>query len=135
MTNEERNEYVIHRLETARKTLEAAKILAGNGFWNSSVNRLYYAAFYAVNALLVKNEIYAKSHSGVKGQFSLHFIKSGKLDKKHGRVFTELYDWRQRGDYENLFDYTKEMVAPLFASVAEIIDKIESEVENTRSKK
>ncbi|MGV8091885.1 MAG: HEPN domain-containing protein [Mangrovibacterium sp.] len=53
MTNEERNEYVRYRLESARKTYDAAKVLADNGFWNSAVNRLYYALFYAVNGLLV----------------------------------------------------------------------------------
>lgn len=99
MTDKDRKEYVIYRIESARNTLDAAKVLAENGFWNSVVNRLYYATFNAVNSLLVKNEIYTKSHSGVKGQFSLLFIKSGKLDKKYGRLFAELYDWRQRGDY------------------------------------
>jgi len=52
MTNEERREYVKYRIESARKTFEAAKVLSENGFWNSAVNRLYYAVFYAVNALL-----------------------------------------------------------------------------------
>ncbi|MFT7033273.1 MAG: hypothetical protein ACJA2S_001779 [Cyclobacteriaceae bacterium] len=128
MTEKDRKEYILYRIETARNTLDAAKVLAENGFWNSVVNRLYYAAFYAVNSLLVKNEIYTKSHSGVKGQFSLLFIKSGKLDKKYGRLFAELYDWRQRGDYENLVDYTKEMVEPLFIPVKEMIDRIEFEI-------
>ena len=57
MTNEERDEYVRYRIESARNTLEAAKVLANNQFWNSAVNRLYYALFYAVNALLVFNGI------------------------------------------------------------------------------
>jgi uncharacterized protein (UPF0332 family) len=56
MTNEERNEYVKYRIESAHKTFQAAQVLADNGFWNSAVNRLYYALFYAVNALLVLNE-------------------------------------------------------------------------------
>ena len=55
MTNEERIEYVKYRIESAYKTYDAAKVLAENGFWNSAVNRLYYATFYAVNALLVLN--------------------------------------------------------------------------------
>jgi len=51
MKKEERSEYARNRIETAYKTAEAAKLLADNGFWNSAVNRLYYALFYAVNAL------------------------------------------------------------------------------------
>ena len=82
MNIEERNEYVKYRIETAKKTFDAAKLLAENDYWNSVVNRLYYSVFYAVNALLVMNEIQTKSHSATKSQFSLHFIKTGKFDKK-----------------------------------------------------
>ncbi|NJO91157.1 MAG: HEPN domain-containing protein [Chloroflexia bacterium] len=60
MTPEERNQYIQFRLESALQTFEAAKVLFDNQFWNSSVNRLYYALFYAVNALLVANGIHTK---------------------------------------------------------------------------
>jgi uncharacterized protein (UPF0332 family) len=130
MTNEERNEYVKYRIESAHKTFDAAKVLAENGFWNSAVNRLYYALFYAVNALLVLNEIQTKSHSATKSQFSLFFVKTGKFDKKYGRLLSELFDWRQKGDYENVFDYDNESVKPLFEPVSEMIDLIEEEINN-----
>lgn len=92
MTKEERIEYVNYRMASAFKTFDAAKVLANNGFWNSAVNRLYYSLFYAVNALLVHNEIYTNSHTGTRSQFSLLFIKTGRIDKKYGKLFTELYD-------------------------------------------
>ncbi len=130
MTNEERREYVKYRIESARKTFEAAKVLSENGFWNSAVNRLYYAVFYAVNALLVLNNIKTKSHSATKSQFSLHFVKTGRFDKKYGRLLSELFDWRQKGDYENIFDYNSELVEPLFKPAVEMIELIEEEISN-----
>ena len=126
----DRNEYVKNRIETAYRTFEAAKVLSESGFWNSAVNRLYYSIFYAVNALLVKNEIIAQSHSGVKSQFSLYFVKTGKIDKKYGKLLAELYDWRQRGDYESLYEFDSESVLPLFDSVLEMIQVIEEELKN-----
>lgn len=128
MNENERKEYVRYRIESARKTFEAAKILADNGFWNSAVNRLYYAVFYAVNALLVLHKIQTKSHSATKSQFSLHFVKTGKFDKKYGRLFSELYDWRQKGDYDNIFDYDNDSVQPLFKPVEDFINLIENEI-------
>jgi uncharacterized protein len=128
MNPDERNNYIVHRIETAYKTVDAAKLLSENGFWNSAVNRLYYALFYAVNALLVSHEIFSQSHAGMKSQFSLHFIKSGKLDKKYGQLLAQLYDWRQKGDYENLFDYDAESVKALFEPVIEMINRIEKEM-------
>lgn len=130
MKDKERNEYIKYRIESARKTFEAASVLAENGFWNSTVNRLYYALFYAVNALLVLNGIHSKSHAATKSQFSLYFVKTGKFDKKYGRLLSELSDWRQKGDYENIFDYDNDSVKPLFEPVKEMIDLIEKEINN-----
>jgi uncharacterized protein (UPF0332 family) len=62
----------------------------------------------------------------------LHFIKTGKLDKKFGRLLAELYDWRQKGDYENIFDYDSDSVLPLFPPVIEMIDHIEKELKNSQ---
>ena len=127
MTKEERREYSLYRI-SAYKTLKAAKILAENGFWNSAVNRLYYALYYAVNAILVLNEIQPKSHSGAKSQFSQYFIKTQIFDKKYGLLFSELMDWRQKGDYENIYEYDSETVQPLFEPVAEMIQLIALEI-------
>jgi len=126
----DRDAYVKNRIETAYKTLEAAKVLTENGFWNSAVNRLYYSVFYIVNAILVKHEIITQSHSGAKSQFSLHFIKTGKLDKKYGKLLAELFDWRQKGDYENLYEFDSESVLPLLDSVLDMIQQIEKEIKN-----
>jgi len=125
MNSDDKQEYVNYRIVSAFNAYEAAKVLGENGFWNSAVNRLYYAIFYAANALLVQNEINASSHSGTRSQFSLHFIKTGKLDIKFGKLLTELYDWRQKGDYENIFDYNSESVQPLFPQVLEMIEEID----------
>lgn len=128
MNIDDRKEYIKYRIESAYKTFDAAKILAESGHWNSAVNRLYYALFYAVNALLVANNILVKSHSAVKSQFSLHFIKTGKMNKTYGRLLTELYDWRQKGDYDNIFDFDAKSVKPLFEPVYEMIQRIEEEI-------
>ena len=130
MTEEERIEYSKLRIESAFNTYKAAKVLAENGFWNSAINRLYYLVFYAVNALLVRNEVFVQTHSGMRNQFSKLFIKTGKFDKKYGKLLVQLYDWRQKGDYENLFDFTKETVNILFDPVKEMIVTIELEIKN-----
>jgi uncharacterized protein (UPF0332 family) len=81
MTFTEKEEYIWYRINSAYNTYEAAKVLADKGFWNSAVNRLYYSAFYAVNALLVLDNHRVKTHSGTKSQFSAHYVKTGKFEK------------------------------------------------------
>ena len=49
---ERRKDLILYRIERAHETLEDAHILAISDRWNVCVNRLYYACFYAVSALL-----------------------------------------------------------------------------------
>jgi uncharacterized protein (UPF0332 family) len=131
MTFTEKEEYIRYRINSAYNTYEAAKVLADKGFWNSVVNRLYYSAFYAVNALLVLDNHRVKTHSGTKSQFSAHYVKTGMFDKKYGQMFSELSDWRQKGDYDNIFDYDQESVEPLFEPVKEMLDLIRTEIQKS----
>lgn len=129
MKPENKQEYIRYRLETSRKTFKAAKILAENGYWNSAINRLYYAIFYSVNALLYNSDISVKKHSSVKSQFTLHYIKTGKLDKKFGQLLSDLFDLRQKGDYDNIYDYDEESVMPLIPVVEEMLEVLEKAIE------
>ena len=131
MTFSDKTEYIRYRLDASYTTFDAARVLADNGFWNSAVNRLYYSVFYAISALLVLHDIQTNKHSSVKSQFSLHFIKTGVFDKKYGLLLSELFDWRQKGDYENIFDYDQESVQPLFIPVKEMLDLIKEEIQKS----
>ncbi len=128
----ERDEYINYRMEKAFETFDVAELLYNNAKWNSTINRLYYACFYAITALLVKNNIEAKSHSGVKSQFFLHFIKTQKIDIEFGKLFSDLFDWRQKGDYGDFFDFEMKDVKPLMKPTAELINRIKEEIENHR---
>lgn len=84
-----------------------------------------------MNALLVLNNIEGKTHATTKRQFSLQFVKTGKFDKRFGRLLNELYDWRQKADYEVIFDYDKDSVFPFFEPVKEMLNLINEEIKNT----
>ncbi|OIN96313.1 hypothetical protein AUJ66_06740 [Candidatus Desantisbacteria bacterium CG1_02_38_46] len=57
--NEERKTLIEYRLLRAHETLEDAKILFDKRKLFSTVNRIYYAMFYAVNALLLSKNLVA----------------------------------------------------------------------------
>ncbi len=119
-------DYINYRIQKAEETFGAAKQLISNGFWNSSINRLYYACFYAVTALLIKDNISAKSHNGVKTQFFQNYIKNKKIDIKYGQLYSDLFDWPQKGDYNDFFDMSEKEVTPLINPVEEFIDTVVS---------
>ena len=120
------DDYIKYRLERAWKTFEDAESLATLKSWNSSMNRLYYACFYAVLALFIKHKINSHTHSGAKTQLSLHFVKTGKLDKNSGMLYGDLFDLRQKGDYGDFFDFDEQHVTSMIPKVEGFLKKIES---------
>lgn len=125
MSKSSNKEYTDYRLNQAKETLEAAKSLAKDNHWNSVINRLYYSCFYAISALLYKHDINGKSHSGIKHQFGLHFVKSGLIDKSVAEIYIDLFDYRQAGDYADFVDFDKEKTLPLIPRTEYLLITIE----------
>jgi uncharacterized protein (UPF0332 family) len=113
MTFENKEALIKYRIEKAKKTLESAELLIkGEGQGFSMANRLYYASFYAVLALLAKMNIEYKSHKSVKNALSQYFILTKKMDVKWGEMYIDLFEMRQDGDYVDMLDVENEFVAP-----------------------
>lgn len=128
MITENREEYIKYRYQKAEESFEDALLLAKNSRWNTVVNRLYYSCFYAVVALLLKNNIETTTHDGSRTQFGLNFIKAGLIDKKYGKLYSKLFDFRQKGDYGDLFDFDKETITPLIGLVREFLDEFKKHI-------
>jgi uncharacterized protein (UPF0332 family) len=120
------NELISYRLSRAFETYEEAIILSRENHWNASANRLYYACFYAVSALLLKNGLNTSTHNGVKTEFLKSFIKSGIISKQSGRTYSRLFNLRQEGDYLDFKRLEKSDVESFFSEVNEFILEISS---------
>ncbi len=121
-----KKDLIKYRIARARDTLEDAQILADREKWNSAINRLYYAAYYAVIALLLSADLKPTTHNGAKSKFSEHFVKTGKIDKEYGKIYSQLFTWRQKGDYVDMFDFQKDNVIPYFEPVKNLISAVEN---------
>jgi uncharacterized protein len=119
-----KQDYIDYRVLKSREIFDDAKLLANNQRWNSCVNRLYYSSFYLVSALLYKNDIKAETHNGTKTQFNLHYIKNGLLEVKFGKLYSNLFLWRQESDYADFVDFESELVLSLMDQVWEFNNKL-----------
>ncbi len=106
------NELIKYRHSRALETYEEAIILAKENYWNAVANRLYYACFYLVSALLLKNGVSFTSHNGVKTEFHKSFIKTGIVSKQSGKIYSRLFNLRQEGDYLDFKRLEKDHVNP-----------------------
>lgn len=115
---------VAYRLERAKDTVQEAVDMLEKDHYNAAVNRLYYASYYAVSALLVKNNIQAHTHSGVKQMFGMSFIVNGKLPRNYNITYTELFDKRHSGDYDDFLSFDRETVERLLPETQVFISAI-----------
>ena len=121
MNESDRKELVTYRLNKPNRTLKEIDILLKNELWNTAVNRMYYACYYAVSALLLQNAIQAQTHAGVRQMFGMHFIKPGKIEKDLGKFYTDIFDKRQTGDYEDFVEFEKEDVLELLIPTKQLV--------------
>ena len=76
--------------------------------WFCAANRIYYAVFYAVCTLFIKNSIPINSHRGIKVIFSKEFVLTGKISHETSKILSQLETLRDKADYNILFEATKE---------------------------
>lgn len=124
MTKEERDAVVMLRIAKAYRAYEEAKGVVELKYWETIANRLYYAAFNAVTALLIANGDTAQTHSGVRHIFGLKFIKTGVLPHEMGQIYHRLFSMRQTGDYDDAYDVAAEDVLPNVELTGKLIDVV-----------
>jgi uncharacterized protein (UPF0332 family) len=99
---EEMRELIRYRLEQADESLESAQLLLDHNKTRPSLNRSYYAMFYAILALLVQTKEQTSRHSWVITLFDRDFVKTGAFTKDFSRWLHEAFDLRQKADYQEL---------------------------------
>lgn len=122
LSDEERAALVAYRLEKATRTLRQAKASIPLGYWEMTANRLYYAAYYAVSALLLNSGMSVQTHNGINQMFGLHFIKTGILDKSFSSIYGRLFSLR---DYGDIFDLEEHDVLPFVEPTERLISAIQ----------
>ncbi len=130
MTPIERNELVKYRINKARETFNEVELHIANELWATAINRLYYACYYAVIALLIDKEIQPQTHAGVRQMFGLHFVKTGIVDSSLGKFFSDIYDMRQTGDYDDFIVFGKDDVLDSMEPANRLISSIERLLNN-----
>jgi len=124
LSSDERQAIVIFRLQKAEAALREAEGNLEMQYWAVVANRLYYAAYYTVSALLVYNGFEAQTHGGIIRLFGLHFISKGIISKESGRLYSRLFELRQTGDYDDIYILSKEDVDHLIEPTRNLINEV-----------
>jgi len=118
-----------YRIEQANESLDSAEILFKNEKYRPSVNRSYYAMFYAILALIIPTEHKTSKHSGAISIFNKEYVKTGIFDKDFSRWLREAFDMRQRADYQELFIISRERASDILNNAKKFVNGISRELE------
>ena len=95
-------------LEKADHALEVAEELKRKNYHSDAASKVYYAMFYAAQALLKSEEIDVKKHSAVESAIGYYFAKPGRLDPRYHKMLINARKIREIADY----DIQEEIVEP-----------------------
>ncbi|MFQ3293545.1 MAG: hypothetical protein ACI9EZ_000947 [Halobacteriales archaeon] len=116
---------VTRELQQARQALDdAAKARDADLSDVAVINRLYYAAFHAVQAVLYDRGFEPTSHGGVLSLFGSEIIAAGNASRRDGRFFSQLSELRQQADYG--YDELDEDVDALLSRTQQLVDGMEA---------
>ncbi len=106
MTDEQARQQVLQYLLTnADEALESASAEMAAGRTRFAMNRIYYACFYATNAVLLAEGLSFSRHSGVRSALHRHLVKTGRIPTELGQFYDDMFDDRQEGDYGVLVEF------------------------------
>lgn len=126
---EAKDDLVRYRITKARETIEDARILANADRWNPCVNRLYYACFYAVSALLMQHDLSSARHTGIRSLFNQHFVKTEKISKKFAQIYNDLFERRQESDYLDFIRFEEKQVSPWIGNAEQFVEHVAALIE------
>ncbi|MBI5554365.1 MAG: HEPN domain-containing protein [Elusimicrobia bacterium] len=124
-----------YRIEKSKSTLADAQKYLKDVSLDSTVNRIYYAMFYAVNSLLISKGLFSSKHSGVIAIFNREFIKPGIINQDLGKFYSDMLDHRQESDYKDFVRFDKNEVEQWLHTAEEFIKRIENIVNNVVNEK
>ena len=121
MRAEDRAALVRYRLEKAERTLRQTETLAKAGEWDGTVNRAYYAMFYAAEALLAHCGLGARRHTGVLVLVDRELVAQGLVAPEQAARLREAYRLRQRADYADEAPVTADRGQELLAAARSFV--------------
>jgi uncharacterized protein (UPF0332 family) len=113
-------------LDHARQALASAAVSLEHGFYDTAINRAYYAIFYAASALLLTRGISRSKHSGVIAAFRQAFVKPGLIEVEYSDLYGDALDARVGSDYDVTFESDPATAQGRLADARCFVDRVTS---------
>ena len=123
--NDKKEDLCIYRIRNAVETLGVAALCLESQHYKDSINRSYYAAFYAIKAVLALEEIDSKRHKDAVAYFNKTYVATEIFSRETGKKLGRLKQERESSDYDDFYVASLTDATDQYNSAKLIIDEIE----------
>ncbi len=120
----DRRDQIKAYLRMVRRALEASASNLEHGFYDTAVNRAYYAIFYAASALLWTRGISRSKHAGVISAFREYFVKPGIIEREYSDLYGAVMESRISSDYEIMLGADRPITQKALDAARRFVDRI-----------
>lgn len=119
-----------YRINDAIETLDTSKLCIDNKRYKDSINRSYYAAFYAIKAVLALDEIDFKRHKDAVAYFNKSYVATDIFEKEIGRKLGRLKQKRETSDYDDFYIAYADEAIEQYKAAEQIIEAVKAYLSN-----
>lgn len=123
--NDKKEDLCIYRIRNAVETLGVAALCLESQHYKDSINRSYYAAFYAIKTVLALEEIDFKRHKDAVAYFNKTYVATEIFSRETGKKLGRLKQERESSDYDDFYVASLTDATDQYNSAKLIIDEIE----------
>lgn len=127
--DERQKDLSIYRIQEAYDSLKVAKHCLNENLYRDSINRSYYAAFYAVKAVLALSTVDFKRHKDVMAYFNKEYVAAGTFPREIGRKLGTLQRVREKSDYDDFYIASREKALEQYETAQQVIEVVKQYLE------
>jgi len=124
----ERQTVISLRMQNAEEALSDAGVLLERNSLRGAANRLYYAVFHALSALALSDGKMFAKHQGIISFFHADCVRTGRFEKRFGRVVQQAFEDRTEADYEDDVSFSEDVLRARIRDVRELINVVKQSV-------
>ena len=113
-----------YRIQEAKNSLKVAEHCLKEDLYKDSINRSYYAAFYAIKAVLALGTIDFKRHKDVVAYFNKEYVATNVFPRELGKRLGMLKQLREKSDYDDFYIASREKAEEQFQTAELVIGEV-----------
>lgn len=114
--------YISH--EKRNRDVGVSALCLESQHYKDSINRSYYAAFYAVKAVLALEEVDFKRHKDAVAYFNKTYVATDILSREIGKKLERLKQERETSDYDDFYIVSATDAEEQYAAAEFIITEV-----------